>query len=106
MVAARLADVDLLVRAGGGTEAVGPGAVVVSALLAGLAGWALLALLERFTSRARTVWLVVAAVVLLLSLAGPLGAGADAATTAVLVGMHLAVGAVLIPGLAVNACTC
>lgn len=48
-------------------------AVVVSALAGTLAGWGLLALLERFVpQRASVVWLVAAAVVFVLSLAGPL----------------------------------
>lgn len=80
-------------------QPVGPGHVVVTGLLAGLAGWGSLALLERTVSRARTVWTVIAAVVLAVSLSGPL-AGVTAADTVVLAVMHLAVGAVLIPGLA------
>jgi len=38
--------------------------VIVSALLAGLAGWALLTLLGRFTARARAIWRAVAVTVL------------------------------------------
>lgn len=44
------------------------------ALVAGavsLLGWGVLALLERLTSRGRTVWTVLAVVVLLVSLGGP-----------------------------------
>jgi hypothetical protein len=36
-------------------------------LVAALAGWALLALLERFTARARTIWTAIALLVALLS---------------------------------------
>jgi hypothetical protein len=74
---------------------VGAGAVVFAALIAGLLGWGLLALLERFTGKAATVWTVIAAVFLLLSLTGPMS-GTTSGTKAALVCMHLAVGGVLI----------
>jgi hypothetical protein len=75
--------------------------VVVVATLLSLAGWALLALLERLTPHARRVWPIVASLALVLSLATPLmGTGVTAANRAVLLLMHLAVGAVLIPTLA------
>jgi hypothetical protein len=77
---------------------VGPAQVLVVSLLASLAGWGLLAVLERFTSRARGSWALVAAVVLIGSLGGPLsGTGATTGERAALVGLHLVVGAVLIP---------
>ncbi|HJV12633.1 MAG TPA: DUF6069 family protein [Propionibacteriaceae bacterium] len=76
--------------------------VAITSLVAALAGWALLALLERFTARARTIWTVIALVFALLSLAGPMSAlpstsGADALALAF---MHVAVTVVLIPFLA------
>ncbi|MDG4800734.1 DUF6069 family protein [Micromonospora sp. WMMD980] len=98
-VAVPLAGVELTVRGGGGEQRVGPLAVAVSTLLAGLAGWALLALLDRFTGRARTVWTAVAAVVLLLSLLGPLTGGVGRPAMVTLVALHLLAGAVLVPGL-------
>jgi hypothetical protein len=98
-VAVPLAGIEPTVRMGGESRPVGPGAVATSALLAGLAGWALLAALERFAGRARRTWTIIAVVMLLLSLGGPLGNGAHTATTIALAGMHLAVGAVLIPAL-------
>jgi hypothetical protein len=95
-VAVPFAGVDLTVRAGSGVQPVGPVAVVVTTVLAGLAGWGLLAALERFVRPAVTVWTVVAVAVLVVSLAGPLGA-TSAAGIGTLVAMHLAAGAVLIP---------
>lgn len=75
--------------------------VVIAAAIAGLAGWALLAVLERFTARARTIWTVIAVVVMLASLGGPLsGTGITATNRTWLVLMHAVVGAVLIPLLA------
>ncbi|MGC3863660.1 DUF6069 family protein [Micromonospora chersina] len=92
-----VAGVDLAVRNGGTEQSVTAAAVGVSTLLAGLAGWALLALLERFTARARVVWTGAAGLVLLLSLLGPLGGGVGAAATLTLVALHLAAAAVLVP---------
>lgn len=72
VVAVPLAGVELAARGGdGAAQRVTPVAVAVSTLLAGLAGWASLALLERLTARARPVWTVVAVLVLALSLLGP-----------------------------------
>jgi hypothetical protein len=99
VVAAPIAGRQLKVRQGGVTDTVGLRAVIVTALIAGLVGWALLAVLERFGRRPRPTWTVIAVVVLALSLAGPLAEGVDAATKLVLACMHLAVGAVLIPTL-------
>ena len=74
--------------------------VAVVAALLSLAGWGLLALLERLTARARRVWLIVAPLALVLSLGTPLsGTGVTSANRIVLLLMHLAVGAVLIPAL-------
>ena len=79
-----------------------PALVAGTSLVVALAGWGLLALLERFTARARTSWTAIALLVALLSLAGPLSALASttAANAVALALMHLAVAAVLIPGLA------
>ena len=65
-------------------------------ILAGLAAGGLLAALEHFTSRARTVWTAIALVTLALSLAGPFACGVTTATKVALTGMHLAAAAVLV----------
>jgi hypothetical protein len=97
IVADPLLGADLLVRPGGGSpQSVGAGPVVAASLLAALLGWALLAILERRTSRARGVWTGIALVVLVLSLSGPLTGGTTLTTKATLAIMHLAVAAVLI----------
>jgi hypothetical protein len=70
--------------------------VIVTSLVASLAGWGLLALLRRFTDKARAVWTAIAIVLALLSLGGPLSAVASAGTKVSLVAMHLAVAAVVI----------
>ena len=92
-------DVELTVGAGTASREVGVAAALGTALLAGALGWALLALLERVTSRARTVWTAVAFGVLLLSLGGPFTSGTGTVGTTVLVLLHLLVGTVLIVGL-------
>ncbi|MFD6380698.1 DUF6069 family protein [Streptomyces albidoflavus] len=72
--------------------------VLVAVAVVSLAGWGLLALLERFTRRARGLWTGVALAVLGLSLVAPLFAeGLAAGGRAALVCLHLAVGAALIP---------
>ncbi|MEV4019802.1 DUF6069 family protein [Nonomuraea angiospora] len=99
-LAVPLAGAALTVRTGGGTQTVGPVSVIVASLVAGLAGWALLAVLERRTARPGRVWTITALVVLVLSLAGPLGSAVGLAATLVLTLLHLVVGAVLVAGLA------
>jgi len=89
--------VDLAAAPGGGpVQRVGPIAVAVGPLVAGLCGWALLALLERRTARPRRTWTITALVVLVLSLVTPISGGVGPASTATLLTMHLVVGAVLI----------
>ena len=99
LIAVPLAGAGLSVRLGSGVREVGVLAVSLATVGAALAGWGLLAALERCTSRARPVWTTVAVIVLLLSLLGPLG-GVTTAARVSLAAMHVAVAAVLIIGLA------
>ncbi len=92
-----LGDADLRVAIGADQVTVGLGAVVAAAAVAGVLGWALLAVLARGGRRGVTVWRTAAVVVLLLSLGGPLSSGSGTATVAVLVALHVAVAAVLVP---------
>jgi hypothetical protein len=94
------AGIDLTVRQGDTTTHVGPAAVVVAALVSGLAAWGLLTLLERTVRRPALTYRIIASVVLLVSLAGPLGGGVDTSSKLALLGMHTTVGAALIIGLA------
>ena len=80
-------------------QSVGIDAVVLSSLAASLAGWGLLAILEKRFARARTIWTGIAIAVLLASFSVPLFAGTTTTTKVALAMMHLAVGAVLIPTL-------
>ncbi|MEV6171847.1 DUF6069 family protein [Streptomyces sp. NPDC051954] len=79
---------------------IGAAPVAVVALLASLSGWGLLAALERFGARrARALWTGVAGTVLAVSFLPFIGDGMDGGTRVSLAAMHLAVAAVLIPGL-------
>ncbi|WP_264032467.1 DUF6069 family protein [Cellulosimicrobium sp. SH8] len=90
--------VDPEVRTATGTQTVGVEAAVVTALVVGYAAWGVRALLGRLASRrprrGELAWLVTCAVVLLVSLLGPLGAVTPAAV-ALLAVEHLAVGLTL-----------
>jgi hypothetical protein len=80
---------------------IGPIQVLITALVPALLGWGLLALLEGVTVHARLVWILVALTGLILSLSGPLsGTSISTGGRMTLILMHLAVGVVLIPGLA------
>ncbi len=79
----------------GATQTVVPAAIILFSIVPALAGWALLALLERVTPRrALPIWTTVAVLALLLSFVPLFGVSAGAAVALGL--MHLAVGAVII----------
>lgn len=90
--------VDLVVSTVGGTMRVTAVAVAGTALLAGAAGWALLAVLEHLTRSALPAWTIVAVAVLVISFAGPLASGNSVATASLIV-LHLVVGSVVVLGL-------
>lgn len=94
-----VAGLDPSAETGGEIRTVGAAPVVMGGLVAGLAAWGLLALLERTVARPGRVWAAIALAVLVLSLCGPLGSAGDGTSMAILTGMHLVVAAVLIPGL-------
>lgn len=91
-------DVDLTAATGGSPpRSINPAEVILSTLVASLAGWGLLAVLERFASRPARIWLVVALAFLALSMAGPLTGGIGTGSIVAFSIMHLAVAAVVIP---------
>ncbi|MFC4054666.1 DUF6069 family protein [Actinomadura syzygii] len=90
------AGTDLTVRQGG---EIAPAAIVTAALIAGLAAWALLALLERTVRNPTRTFRIIALTTLAISLIGPLSSGTDLTSRLVLLGMHLTVGTALIIGL-------
>jgi hypothetical protein len=96
VVAVPIAGVELEVRRDGDTRAVGAAEVILTTVLAGLVAWGARALLERWTARPRRIWLSLAALVLLLTLAGPIGSAVTTGATLALIALHLVVGAILI----------
>jgi hypothetical protein len=72
--------------------------VVTASAVGALAGWGALAILEWRTANPRRWWIATSATALVLSISLPLtGSGVAAADRGVLVAMHIAVAAVLIP---------
>lgn len=98
-----LAGVELTTKQASGPQPDSPIAVAGASLLIGLAAWGLLVLLERKVTRPARTWTIIALVVLAASMIGPVGEAADTATMLTLIGLHLIVAAVLIPGLALSA---
>jgi hypothetical protein len=71
--------------------------VVIASVVAGLAAWLALAVLERLTRHARVAWVALATLVLVVSLGAPLsGRGIDEQSRLVLTLLHLTVGGLLI----------
>ena len=90
--------VDLAVRSGGSVRHVGAGAVVGTALVVALVGWALLARLERRAKRPHRTWAIIASIVFSISLLGPTG-GVDAGSQLGLAALHIVVAAAVAAGL-------
>ena len=100
LVADKAAGVDLHQPGFGShpAQSLSAGLAAAVAALAALAGWGVLAVLERRGSRGAAIWLRTALAVLVLSLAGPLsGHGVGTGDRLTLVCMHLAASAVIIP---------
>lgn len=95
LVVAKASGVDLTADVGGQLHQIDAVDVVLTALGSALAGFALLRILERITTKAITIWTAVAVVVALGSLMGPLGAGTRTATLA-LISLHAVVATVII----------
>jgi Family of unknown function (DUF6069) len=92
---ARLLGVDLIVGKGSDATTVGAADVLVAVVLAGLAAWVVQRLLAR--RGAAGWWPFVGSTALAISIIGPTWL-ADGMASVVLIGMHLAVGFVLIAG--------
>ena len=100
LVAVPLLDLSVTVPEAPGSATKEPlrlGLVLITATVASLAGWALLALLERLTRRATAIWTGIALVVLVVTM--PYAGDFTATERGVLATMHLAVAAVLVPAL-------
>ena len=82
---------------GSDDQPIGFAQVIMVTALAGLVAWALLALLERTTSRATAIWTAITVSAFALSLLGPIGSGVNASSKVVLACMHVGATATIIP---------
>ncbi|TDE99166.1 hypothetical protein EXU48_01345 [Occultella glacieicola] len=96
LIAVPVLGAELSVTTPDGAMAVGPASVLVAGVVAGLAGWGSLAVLERLTTGAAKVWTVLALALTVVSLLGPVGQAQSLEATLALGAMHLGVGAALI----------
>ena len=79
---------------------IGPGTVAIASLVVSLLGWGVLAVLERFTSWDRRIWLALSLIALVVSLGMPMsGSGVPDVDRAVLVLMHVLVAAIIVPAM-------
>lgn len=85
--------------AGQAPPVIGLPQVLIVAVVASLAGWGAVEVLSRITRRAAAAWTVLSVAVLVVSLLPIISADISAGVGAYLAAMHLAVAAVLIPGL-------
>ncbi|MFD3401007.1 DUF6069 family protein [Kribbella sp. NPDC058693] len=97
-ILAKLAGLTLTARQGG-TQHIGAAAVLAASIVVAFAGWGLLAILERRTTKARDTWTIIAAIVCILSLGSPLTNGIGLGAKLGLASLHLIVGATVILGL-------
>lgn len=99
-ISTRLIGLDLIVNQGRGNQQIQPALVIGGAIVPGLCGWLLLAILERAVPRRATiVWRVIATVVLAVSLLSPITLAQSISTMISLLSMHFLVGAIMIIGL-------
>jgi hypothetical protein len=93
-LASPLAGLDVRMDPGHAAQHMGPVTAAVTTVVAGLSGQALLTAFERPAARPpRRSWTITAVAVLVVSLAGPLGAGTTTSTKVALACMHLAAAA-------------
>jgi peptidoglycan/LPS O-acetylase OafA/YrhL len=95
----RLAHVDYIADTPMGTRKITLALTIVATLAAGLAGWIVIAMLERYTSSPRRVWIALTMVVLVLSIVPVFFTTANLGTQLMLTALHCVAAAVLIPAL-------
>lgn len=95
----RWAHVDYVVDTPIGNRQITLALTVVATLAAGLVGWGVIALLERYTSSPRAVWVALTLVVLVLSIVPVFRTTATLGTQLMLTALHCVAAAVPIPAL-------
>jgi hypothetical protein len=91
----RLLGVELVTEA----QTVGPVDAAAAALVAALAGWGVVALLERRSARPQRAWALIGSTALSLSMLGP-SRLADGTSAAALIALHVLVAVVVMIGFA------
>lgn len=95
----RLAHVDYIVDTPMGGRTISLALTIVATVAAGIAGWVVIALLERYTSSPRRVWIALTLVVLVLSIVPVFRTTTNLGTQLMLAALHCVAAAVLIPAL-------
>ncbi len=98
-LAGRLAHVDYVVDTPFGTRQITLALSVAATVVAGIAGWAVIAVLERYTASPRGIWVTLTLVVLVLSIVPVFRATANLPTQIMLSVLHCVAAAVLVPAL-------
>jgi Family of unknown function (DUF6069) len=98
-LAGRHAHVDYIVQTPLGARQITLLLVIVATMVSGLAGWAVLSVLERHTSNTGRAWIVLAALVLASSIVPIFVLRADLDTRLALTTLHCLAAAILIAGL-------
>jgi len=94
-----LVHVDYVVDTPIGTRKITLALTIVATVAAGIAGWVVIALLERYTSSPRGVWIALTLAVLVLSVVPVFRTTANIGTQLMLTALHCVAAAVLIPAL-------
>jgi len=94
-----LVHVDYVVDTPIGTRKITLALTIVATVAAGIAGWVVIALLERYTSSPRGVWIALTLAVLVLSVVPVFRTTANLGTQLMLTALHYVAAAVLIPAL-------
>jgi Family of unknown function (DUF6069) len=95
----RLAHVDYIVDTPLGTRQITLALTVVATAVAGVAGWGVIALLERYTASPSGIWIALTLLVLVLSIVPVFQTTANPPTQLMLTALHCVAAAVLIPAL-------
>jgi Family of unknown function (DUF6069) len=95
----RLARVDYIVDTPLGTRQITLALTVVATAVAGVAGWGVIALLERYTASPRGIWIALTLLVLVLSIVPVFQTTANPPTQLMMTALHCVAAAVLIPAL-------
>ncbi|MEJ7839253.1 MAG: DUF6069 family protein [Thermomicrobiales bacterium] len=79
---------------------IGLGEVFFGFLSWGIGAWVVVMLIERFTSRPKQIWLIIALIALLLSFIPVFASSDNGATTFIFIVMHVVSAAIIIPSFA------